>query len=175
MDLTGFWFAITLLGTPEYWGYFGLFSLAGYFLLRVLLRGNPGWKKAKPFIKRFLVIFLPSIALFFALMLGLKTFIFIPRPCTPCLDGAASCNPFCDTDSSFPSGHSGTIFVVFTSLYLTIRKRSSLALFIIPILVSFSRIALDVHTPLDVLAGALLGLIIPVLASKFLPKWHKLK
>ena len=188
---TEFWAAVTLLGTPECWGYFALFSLAVYLILRALLKENLGWKKAKPAIKKFLIIFLPSIAIFFAVTLGLKAFLFIPRPCIPCAaipgnpidslfqsDQAVLpgiCNPYCETDSSFPSGHSGTAFVVFSSIYLTVRKSAALPLFAIPALVSYSRIALGVHTPLDVLAGALLGLIIPVLASKFILKWHKLK
>jgi membrane-associated phospholipid phosphatase len=109
----------------------------------------------------------------------------VPRPCTPCsslgtgmfplgTDLSAACNPYCDTDSSFPSGHAGTIFAVFSSLCVAFRKRLVIPLFLIPILVAYSRVALGVHTFQDVLAGALLGLAMPVAVSVIMQKWHKL-
>lgn len=169
-----FWYAITVLGTPEYWGFAALGLIAAYFALRYLIPENPAWKKHKPAFRKFLLVFIPSITILFALTLGIKTAWYAQRPCTPCTEIAPNgCNPFCDTDSSFPSGHAGTSFVVFSSLYLAFRRRSLLPLFIIPVLVSYSRIALGVHTWIDVLAGALLGLILPVLVSIIIQKKHK--
>jgi len=169
-----FWYAITVLGTPEYWGFAALALIAVYFALRYLIPENPAWKKHKPAFKKFLRVFIPSIAIIFIVILGIKTFLYVPRPCIPCTEIApAVCNPFCDTDSSFPSGHAGTIFVVFSSLYLTFRRRLAIPLFIIPVLVSYSRIALGVHTWIDVLAGAFLGLLLPVLVSIIIQKQHK--
>lgn len=169
-----FWYAITVLGTPEYWGFAAVGLIAAYFAFRHMIPENPAWKKHKHAFRKFLTVFLPSIAIVFIVILGIKALWYLPRPCTPCTEIApAGCNPFCDTDSSFPSGHSGTIFVVFSSLYFTLRKRSILPLFIIPVLVSFSRIELGVHTWIDVLAGAFLGLIIPILVSIIIQKQHK--
>jgi len=169
-----FWYAITVLGTPEYWGFAALGLTAAYFALKYMIPENPSWKKHKPAFRKFLLVFIPSITILFALTLGIKTAWYVQRPCTPCTEIAPNgCNPFCDTDSSFPSGHAGTSFVVFSSLYLAFRRRSLLPLFIISVLVSYSRIALGVHTWIDVLAGALLGLILPVLVSIIIQKKHK--
>jgi membrane-associated phospholipid phosphatase len=63
--------------------------------------------------------------------------------------------------------------VVFTSLYMAYRKRYLLPAFMIPTLISYSRIALGVHTWIDVLGGAFLGLIIPILVSIIIQKQHK--
>ncbi|MCX6814596.1 MAG: phosphatase PAP2 family protein [Candidatus Aenigmarchaeota archaeon] len=187
MDILGIWYVVTVLGAPEYWGFATLGLIAVYFALRYMIPENPNWKKVKPAFKKFLLVFVPSIALFFVLTLSIKTFWFVQRPCLPC--PAAGCNPFCDLDSSFPSGHSGTIFVAFSSFYLAFRKRmkkdglsrsykavnprSLLLLFILPVLVSFSRIALGVHTWIDVLAGAFLGLVIPFIVSIIMQKKYK--
>jgi membrane-associated phospholipid phosphatase len=174
MDILGIWYALTLLGTPEFWGLAAAALAAIYFALRRLAPENPRFKKYGPSFKKFLMVLVPSIIIVFVLVLGIKTLWYVPRPCTPCAEMVqAGCNPFCDTDSSFPSGHSGTIFVVFSSLYVASRRRVTIPLFIIPALVSYSRIALGVHTWADVLAGALLGLLTPILVSIIIQKKHK--
>jgi membrane-associated phospholipid phosphatase len=174
MDIIGIWYTITLLGTPEFWGAAAVGLLALYLVLRRLIPENQKWKKSKPAFRKFLLVFLPSITIIFAVTLGIKTLWYIPRPCTPCLAAASpGCNPFCDTDSSFPSGNAGTTFVVFSSFYVAFRRRLAIPLFIIPVLVSYSRIALGVHTWIDVLAGAFLGLAMPVLVSIIVQKKHK--
>ena len=176
MDILGVWYAVTLLGTPEYWGFAALALAVIYFGLRTFASENPSWKRHRPALRKFFIVFIPSILLVFGVTLLIKNAWYVQRPCTPCGEIAASgCNPYCDADSSFPSGHAGTAFVVFSSLYVAFRKRLVLPPFIIPILVSYSRIALGVHMWADVLAGAFLGLIVPVLVSVMLRKWHKLK
>jgi membrane-associated phospholipid phosphatase len=171
MDITAIWHALTLLGTPEYWAFAATALVIVYLAFRRLAPESLGFKKFRPALRKFLLIFIPSILIVFGATLLIKNVAYIQRPCTPCPGEA--CNPFCDTDSSFPSGHAGTIFVVFSSLYVTFRKRLVLPPLIIPILVSYSRIALGVHTWIDVLAGALLGLAMPILVSIMLQKKHK--
>jgi membrane-associated phospholipid phosphatase len=189
MDFTLVWYAITIIGTPEYWAFAATAMVILYFVLRQLAPGNRAWKRYRPTFRKFLLVFIPSIVLVFVVILGIKSVWHVPRPCTPCetamgnpIDGLfqvnqavfpGECNPFCDTDSSFPSGHAGTIFVAFSSLYVAFRKRWILPLFIIPALVSYSRMALGVHTWIDVLAGAFLGLLAPVMVSIIIPKKHK--
>ncbi len=183
MDLLFVWYAITLLGTPEYWAFLAAGLTAAYFILGFAIPESQTWKKHRPFFRKFLLILVPSLLIFLGAAFAIKTFAPIPRPCTPCTSSLTDClsqdcisqycNPYCPEDSSFPSGHAGTMFTVFTSLYLTGRKKLILPLFIIPVLVSYSRVALGVHTWIDVLAGAILGLVIPILASVMLQKRHK--
>lgn len=173
MDLTGLWYAVTLLGTPEFWGIAAAGLLILYLILDRLATGSEAWKRYRPGLRKFLFVFLPSVTLVFAVTLGIKTVWYVPRPCIPCAVNPASCNPFCDTDSSFPSGHAATAFVVFTSVYMAFRKRWILPLFIISALIAYSRVALGVHTWVDILAGALIGLIIPILVSIIIRKKYK--
>lgn len=61
-------------------------------------------------------------------------------------------------DFSFPSGHSGASFA---AAYICIRmlpKKYGVPLFILAILIAFSRLYVGVHYPLDVLGGILIGL-----------------
>ncbi len=171
MDFLGIWYALTLLGTPEYWAFAATALVIIYLVLRQIAPDNKTWKKCRPALRKFLMVFIPSILIVFGVTLLIKNTAYIQRPCTPCPGEA--CNPYCDIDSSFPSGHAGTIFVVFSSLYMAFRKRWIIPLFIIPALVSCSRIALGVHTWADVLAGAILGLLTPILASIIIQKKHK--
>ncbi len=171
MDFLGIWYAITLLGTPEYWAFAATVLVITYLVLRQLAPESKGFKKHRPAFRKFLMVFIPSIIIVFGVTLLIKNTAYIQRPCTPCPGEA--CNPYCDIDSSFPSGHAGTIFVVFSSLYVAFRKRLAIPMFIIPVLVSYSRIALGVHTWADVLAGAILGLLTPVLVSVIVQKKHK--
>jgi undecaprenyl-diphosphatase len=63
--------------------------------------------------------------------------------------------------SSFPSGHTVESFAVATGLSLLFRRRSILiAGYGWAILVAYTRMALGVHYPTDVVAGALTGILL---------------
>lgn len=91
----------------------------------------------------------------------LKNVIARPRPCwlepgTPLLIAVP-------TDFSFPSGHTLSSFIGATILTGTDRRFGWVA---VPLagLIAFSRLYLYVHFPSDVLGGAVLGVLIGILA-----------
>ncbi|MBA3384107.1 MAG: phosphatase PAP2 family protein [Actinobacteria bacterium] len=63
------------------------------------------------------------------------------------------------TTSSFPSGHASTSFAC---AYVVSRLAPRLTVYVYALaaLIGFSRIYVGVHYPLDVLAGAVLGLVV---------------
>ncbi len=64
-------------------------------------------------------------------------------------------------DSSFPSGHTLEAFAVAAAISLLFsRKRIIIPMYIWAILVAYSRMALGVHYPTDVLAGMIIGTLI---------------
>ncbi len=151
------WFIITFFGMPELWVGLSFFFIGVYFLLR-------GYGKKNADLKKFLVIMVPSLFLALFITQALKTAVDMPRPCIPCNGYNVYCNPYCHADNSFPSGHTATIFTVFTSGLIATRKykKQMIIGFLIPVVVSLSRIMLGVHTPIDVAGGALIGLCLPV-------------
>lgn len=60
------------------------------------------------------------------------------------------------SDYSFPSGHATIAFAAATVLS-RIEPRWTIFLYVLALLISFSRIYLGVHYPLDVVSGAILG------------------
>jgi undecaprenyl-diphosphatase len=62
---------------------------------------------------------------------------------------------------SFPSGHATVSFACATTLALAV-PRLTWPLFTLAALISFSRVYVGVHYPLDVLAGAALGVVIAI-------------
>ena len=62
---------------------------------------------------------------------------------------------------SFPSGHATVSFACATTLALAV-PRLAVPLYALAVLISFSRVYVGVHYPLDVLAGALLGVGIAI-------------
>jgi undecaprenyl-diphosphatase len=151
------WYFISITGEPLLWAVSAVFLVALYFFTR-------RFGKRNELLRRFLVIFIPSILLVFGLTVFLKMAVATPRPCTPCIISAENCNPYCSVDYAFPSGHAATIFTVFVSLYLAVRHRKRMMLLpyiILPFFVSLSRIVLGVHTPTDVLVGTIMGLFVP--------------
>ena len=67
-------------------------------------------------------------------------------------------------EKSFPSGHATAAFALAFSVYF-INKKWGVVLLIMALLVSFGRILVGVHYPLDVLGGAFLGLVFSYLAK----------
>jgi undecaprenyl-diphosphatase len=62
---------------------------------------------------------------------------------------------------SFPSGHATVSFACATVLALAV-PRLAVPLYALAVLISFSRVYVGVHFPLDVLAGAVLGIAIAI-------------
>ena len=68
---------------------------------------------------------------------------------------------------SFPSGHTTSAVATFGSIAVTSRKKSTIALCVLlAALVAISRMYIGVHTPADVLAGALTSIILILILRK---------
>ncbi|MBI4021619.1 MAG: phosphatase PAP2 family protein [Candidatus Aenigmarchaeota archaeon] len=138
------WFLVTLLGEPDLWLVIavglGVFSLV--------------WRRLRPNHRLHVVleVLILSLLIVLGIVFATKQVTQIDRPCGPE-------NPYCLEDSSFPSGHAASIFAAFTVL-LAFLPRRWLPLLAVPLLVAASRVALGVHTWLDVAAGAVLGILV---------------
>ena len=64
-----------------------------------------------------------------------------------------------DEFRSFPSGHTGISFAAVGALFAA-KSRLGVPAFVLALIIAFSRLYLYVHWPSDVLAGALLGILI---------------
>jgi membrane-associated phospholipid phosphatase len=69
---------------------------------------------------------------------------------------------FVPHSSSFPSAHSATAFACATILASRASRRLSALLFLLAAAIAFSRVYVGVHYPLDVVAGAALGILLAV-------------
>ncbi len=73
-----------------------------------------------------------------------------------------------DFDSSFPSGHALIVAAGATAAFFFLKKRYSIPLLAEAAVVSYSRVYVGVHFPMDVLAGVILGAGIALLTYYFL-------
>lgn len=70
---------------------------------------------------------------------------------------------------SFPSGHTASIFCLCISICIFIKKKYfPILLVLLAYIVGFSRIYLSQHFLIDVLAGAFIGSLIPILTFKYI-------
>ncbi|RLJ10288.1 MAG: hypothetical protein DRP15_00435 [Candidatus Aenigmatarchaeota archaeon] len=160
-EMVNLWYIITLLGEPLYCSIGLTVSLLLYLMARFL-------GKRSDFIKRFFILAIPSLTVSLLTIFLIKTVCFIPRPCTPCIDVLNDCNPYCEDDSSFPSGHTATGFAIFTSLWFVRKSKKHLPLFFFPVAIALSRLALGVHTPVDVIVGGVIGFASAVVMDRLL-------
>jgi undecaprenyl-diphosphatase len=65
--------------------------------------------------------------------------------------------------TSFPSTHTIFVFAMAVSLWLSEYRKIALPLIIFAFVLGFSRIAVGVHYPFDILGGIVLGVVIPIL------------
>ena len=64
------------------------------------------------------------------------------------------------TSSSFPSGHAATSFACAATLAPFVSRTGAIVLYVLAAAIAFSRVYVGVHYPIDVLAGAALGLLV---------------
>ncbi len=142
------WAVVSLFGSPEA----GLVLAGAVFVIWLWLR-----RRAKqPKLKAFVVVYGLSLITILLFTFIIKTVWPIPRTCIPC--PAPNCNPWCSDDASFPSGHAGTAFTLATAAILTMRKWPTVLLFVYSTTIAISRLALGVHTVMDVVGGAGFGI-----------------
>jgi len=86
--------------------------------------------------------------------------------------------PFLDTDivhfitnynSSFPSSHATFMFALSMSVYF-FNKKLGIIFFVVSILTGVARIFAGVHWPSDILAGAVLGILVAAIVKHFFKK-----
>jgi undecaprenyl-diphosphatase len=88
--------------------------------------------------------------------------VFIHRP-RPFLVETPVHQLLTETSWSFPSGHATFFFALATTVYLY-NKRWGAFFYLAATLLSLSRVAAGVHYPTDILAGALVGVLIAQIA-----------
>lgn len=69
-------------------------------------------------------------------------------------------------DYSFPSGHTAASFAAAAAYWTAGNRKLAVPCLVIAALIAFSRLYLYIHYPTDVLAGAVLGVILAIAAAK---------
>jgi undecaprenyl-diphosphatase len=132
--------------TNEYF----LYILLGIVLIYMFKKNEDTRRLAKETIIAFLICTL--------LFVVLKLIFRRPRP----FDAFSQLIPLVDkpSDYSFPSGHTASAFICAFMVYDGLPKKYSILVFILAILVAFSRLYVGVHYPTDILAGIVLAYIV---------------
>lgn len=81
------------------------------------------------------------------------------------------------SDYSFPSGHTAHAFAVGVVILIMMPKKVGVPIFIISVLMAYSRLYIGVHYPTDVIGGAiigtLMGLLSVYLVNNISDRWNK--
>lgn len=123
-------------------------------LLFLLLDSN-----GESLLNMLLAAYLVELPLYFIL----KNMIRRQRPCHALADGVARFEPA--DKFSLPSGHTAAAFVMASSIYLLYPQLFYMAA-LWAIAIGLSRVILGVHYPLDIVAGAALGVFSVALSQQ---------
>lgn len=97
---------------------------------------------------------------------ALNYFFYRPRPfvaynITPLISHEAT--------ASFPSGHATFFFTLATVIFLYMSRRWGVWAYVVAALIGLARVYAGVHYPLDIVGGAVIGVLSPFLIRMILP------
>lgn len=127
-----------------------------WLTLALILLLRPGTRKCGAAI---------LLAMVFGLILGngvIKNVVARPRPFVSYPELHRLVDP--GGEFSFPSGHTLTSFCAATALFCFYKKPAAAA-YVLAALIGFTRLYVAVHYPTDVLAGAVLGIVLGTIAA----------
>lgn len=75
-------------------------------------------------------------------------------------------------EASFPSGHACFYFALSTIIYFY-NKKLGIAFYVFSLLIVFSRVFVGIHWPSDILAGAVLGILVGWILNKLFRKYGR--
>jgi undecaprenyl-diphosphatase len=78
-----------------------------------------------------------------------------------------------DASASFPSNHAAAAFAVAASIWLW-RRKDGWVWFLLAAIIGFSRIWSGIHYPIDIVGGAIFGVLIAIVIGKLMG-WQGLK
>ncbi len=93
----------------------------------------------------------------------IKQLFHIPRPFI--VDGLRNYTLTTPLDSTFPSSHSAVVFALALTVWFHDRKIGFLFLFLAAI-VAWARVAANVHYPIDVFFGGVIGSLVALIIEK---------
>ena len=147
------WLDRFMIFSAEWLGYLLIAGVIFFFL------------KNRQKYKEMLIVSIGSAAIArFVFVEVIRWLYYSPRPFLVTTDFVQLINH--ETTSSFPSGHTTFYFALATGIYLY-NKKVGYAYFALAGLIGFARIFGGVHWPLDIIGGAVLGVVTAVLTDYF--------
>ncbi len=145
---------------------FNTFTILGEEVVLIIILGFVYWSYDKKIGEKI------GFTVFLSLTLNSLIKLVVKRPRPFMVDNTIeNMRPETAEGYSFPSGHTQTASTAFFSLYYFIKKKWLLIVaIIVTTLVALSRMYLGVHYLTDVLVGAILGILIAWLVSKYYDK-----
>ena len=146
--LTYFWIFLSYFGDIAYWLGFAISFLLIYPFLEEKDKRKQIW---------ILYYLLPAVLLSYLSSFFLKLMFKVPRICA----GLS----YCPETYAFPSGHATIAFAFFTIVFLKFKEKPHfyLPILLLALLVCYSRLALQVHTLIDILGGSVIGITLSLI------------
>jgi undecaprenyl-diphosphatase len=70
---------------------------------------------------------------------------------------------------SFPSGHSVIFFALATVVFLQMSSRWGIVMYLFAIIIGAARVSAGLHYPIDIIGGAVIGMLVPLALRVLLP------